>query len=74
MQRPSPKALSEATGISQSYASMILSDETDPAKSRTPAMPLAITIFRRFGLKLGPIALATDDEIDVLERLQERAA
>lgn len=74
MVKPSPKELSEAVGISQSYASMILSDETDPAKSRSPAMPLAIKIFRRFGLKFGPIAHATDDEIDLLDRLQERAA
>lgn len=63
-----PAALKDAAGISASYAHMILSGE------RTPAMPLAITIFRKTGRKFGPIAQATDDEIDVLERVQERAA
>lgn len=63
-----PAVLKDAVGISPSYAHMILSGE------RTPAMPLAITIFRKTGRKFGPISQATDEEIDVLERVQERAA
>jgi hypothetical protein len=63
-----PAELKAVTGISASYAHMILSGE------RTPGMPLAIAIFRKLGRKFGPIAQATDEEIDVLERVQERAA
>lgn len=58
----SPSALSEAVNISQSYASMILAGE------RSLKLPLAIEIFRRTGHKLGPIATASDEEIDTLER------
>lgn len=64
MEQPSltPSALKDAVGISQAYASMILSGE------RTLKLPLAIEIFRKTGHKLGPIADASDEEIDTLER------
>lgn len=80
MDKPSPKDLSEAADISQSYASMILSEDADPAKSRTPRRSLAIFIFRRFGWKHPLIADLTDEQIDVLEQVEpwiapkERAA
>lgn len=35
--------------------------------------PCAIRVFRRDGVKLGPIASATDEEIEVLERFQGAA-
>jgi len=63
-----PTSLRDAAGISIAYASMILSGD------RTPAMPLAINIYRKTGRKFGPIAQATDAEIDMLENLQDRAA
>jgi len=63
-----PTSFAAATGISVPYASQILSGQ------REPAMSLAISIFRKTGKKFGPIAQATDEEIDVLERVQDRAA
>jgi hypothetical protein len=78
MEQPTltPSALKDAVGISQAYASMILTGE------RTLKLPLAIEIFRKTGHKLGPIAEASDEDIDTLERFpmgvkldrQERAA
>lgn len=59
---------------------MILSDEADPAKTRTPRRSLAIFIFRRFDWKHPIIADLTDEQIAVLEevepweRPQEKAA
>lgn len=71
MEKPTPKALVEAAGISSSYAYMILSDETnDQNKSRTPPRPLAILIFRKTGWKHLSIANLTDEEIDVIERVE----
>lgn len=63
-----PKALSDAANISPSYASMILSGD------RVPPIPLAITIYRATGYKLGPIADATDQDIEAAERLHGQAA
>ena len=57
-----PSKLSEAVGISVPYASQLLSG------ARALNQPMAIRIFRATGAKLGPIADATDDEIEVLER------
>lgn len=57
-----PTVLKDALGISQSYASMIL------AGDRPLKLPVAIEIFRKTGHKLGPIAKATDEEIETLER------
>jgi transcriptional regulator with XRE-family HTH domain len=68
METLTPTELCAATGISQSYASMILGG------TRTPALPLAIKIYRKLGRKLGPIAKASEADIEVLERLQGEAA
>ncbi len=63
-----PAALKDAVGISASYAHMILNDK------RTPALPLAITIFRKTGHKFGPVANLSDDVIEALETAQSAAA
>ena len=63
-----PTELADRAGISLPYASQILSG------TRPPSLPLAINIFRKTGRKFGPIARASDEEIDVLERVQDRAA
>lgn len=63
MDKPSPKALVEAAGISPSYASMILSGD------RTPPRPLAIRIYRETGWKASCLASLSNDDIDVLERV-----
>ena len=63
-----PTEFAAAAGISVPYASQILRGE------RTPSQQLAISIYRKTGRKFGPIAKATDEEIDVLERVQDRAA
>lgn len=39
----------------------------------TPKLAAAIRAYRRTGIKLGPIAEATDDEIVTLEKFGERA-
>lgn len=64
MLNPKPKDLWKATGISQSYASMIL------AGDRTPARPLAIYIYRKIGWKHASIARLTDAQIDLLETVE----
>lgn len=56
----------KSAGISESYASLIANGH------RKPSQPLAIDIYRKTGLKLGPIADATDADIDALERLVGR--
>jgi len=66
MDSPTPKQLVDATGISSSYASMILSD--DPEKRRIPPRSLAIAIFRGTGWKHPTIAPLTEDEMAVFER------
>lgn len=68
MDKPTPKELREATGISPSYASMILSE--DPEKSRTPPRPLAIYIFRVFGWRHPTIAELSIEEMEMLERIE----
>lgn len=68
MQKPSPKALCEAAGISQSYASMILSDETK--HRREPTRALALLMFREFGWRHPVIADLTDEQIAVLQEVE----
>jgi transcriptional regulator with XRE-family HTH domain len=63
-----PTDFAAAAGISVPYASQILSGK------RAPAMPLAISIYRKTGRKFGPIIDVPDDEIDILERHQGLAA
>ena len=69
---PSPKELVEATGISSSYASMILSESDDPAKSRTPPRSLAIAIYRGTGWKHPSIVALTDEQMRVFEEVDPR--
>lgn len=66
MAKPSPKALVEASGISSSYASMILSDGDH---KRTPQRSLAILIFRKTGWRHESIADLTDDQMQVFEQV-----
>lgn len=61
---PSIKDLTEATGISQSYASMILST------ARQPSRPLAIAIYRKTNWRHPLIADLTDAQIDLLETVE----
>lgn len=65
--KPSPSKLAAEIGISVPYASQLLSGD------RTPPVPMAIKVFRAIGVKLGPIANASDDEIATLERFQGAA-
>jgi hypothetical protein len=69
MKAPSPKELVDVSGISPSYASMILSESDDPAKSRTPQRSLAILIYRRTGWKHPSIADLTEQQMKVFEEV-----
>ena len=61
--KPTISDLRAAVGISQSYASMILSGD------RQPSLPLAIRMFRETGWRHGVLAPLSETEIDVLERV-----
>ena len=80
MDRPAPKDLVDATGISPAYASMILNESADKDKRRTPSRPLAIFIFRKLGWRHPSITDLTDEQMDMLEQVepwqrpQDRAA
>lgn len=63
VETPSILEVRTATGISQSYASMILSG------TRQPPRPLAIRIFRMTGWRHTSIADLTDVQIDTLEEV-----
>lgn len=64
MEQPTLAALREATGISQSYASMILSN------ARTPSRPLAIHILRQTGWRHPLLDGLTDAQIATLEAIE----
>lgn len=53
-----------ATGMSKSYATQVLS----PKYPHQITIPIAISVFRFCGRRVGPIEDATDDEIAVLEK------
>jgi transcriptional regulator with XRE-family HTH domain len=55
-----PKALSDAGGISQSYASMILSGD------RTPSLEIALRIYDQTGQQFGILKGLSDSAIDEL--------
>lgn len=59
-----PTALAKLLDISIPYASQLLSG------ARPWPRALAISAYRKTGVKLGPIVQATGDEIDVLERFE----
>ena len=61
---PTISELREATGISQSYASMILSGV------RPPSRGLAVHIFRKTEWRHSILDGLSDEEIDLLERLE----
>ena len=67
-QIPSIADIREATGISQSYASMIRSGQ------RIPPRPLAIQIFRATGWRHETIAELSEEQIAVLEQLDPYTA
>lgn len=50
-------------GISAPYASQLASG------NREPSLYLAIRIYRKLGLRMGPIAKRSDEEIRLLERV-----
>lgn len=60
--------LAAAVGISKPHASRILSGATPVT------IPLAISIYRELGWKLGPAAIATDEDLIVLERFFRRCS
>jgi len=62
-----PTELSKLLSISIPYASALLNG------SRPWTRALAITAYRKLGVKIGPIANATDEEIAVLERFEPSA-
>lgn len=62
----SPTTFAQAVNISVPYASQLLSGSRDISRD------IAIRAYRALGVKLGPIAAATDEEIAVLERFDER--
>lgn len=59
-----PIQLQTRAGISKGYASDLL------AGNKKPSPSMAVRIFRATGLKLGPVAGLTDDEIALLEKIQ----
>lgn len=67
-----PTDLSAKAGISVPYASQLLSDK--PEMRRDPPLEMACHIYRKAGLKLGPLAKLSDEEAGTLAELQERAA
>lgn len=62
-----PTPLAAMLDISVPYASALLSG------ARPWTRPLAIAAYRKTGEKLGPIADASDEDIDVLERFEQPA-
>lgn len=54
----------DATGCGRSYACQMLSDKY----AHKMTIPVALSVFFFNGMKLGPIATATDDEIAVLDK------
>lgn len=67
MQTPTARQLCDATGISPSYAHMILSGE------RKPARALAIRFYRAIGWRHACIAELTDEQIAMLEQIEQAA-
>jgi len=63
-----PQDLVDATGVSTGFASLVVRG-LKPLPRR-----IAIRFWKETGQKLGPIASASDAEIEVLEKFDERAA
>ncbi len=62
--------MTEALGCSKSYASQVLSGKY----GHKITIPIAISVYRKAGLKIGPIEFATDAEIDTLDKYCGRFA
>ena len=58
------KIIIAATGCSKAYASQMVSSNNG---QRMP-IPVAVAVFRHSGHRVGPLAMATDSEIDTLEK------
>ncbi len=65
---PSVAKQLQAIGVKKSHAYMLAWGK------RSPSLPLALRIHRELGLKLGPLAVATDAEIKAFERVASREA
>ena len=64
MEKPTQTEMQDRLGISQGYASLLLSTKRDPAKG------LAVRMFREFGWRHPVIANLTDEQIDLLEQME----
>lgn len=58
-----PTDLAALLEVSVPYASQLLTG------ARVPSIPLALRIFDKAAIKLGPIANATDEEIETVRRM-----
>lgn len=58
-----PTDLAAKLSVSVAYASQLLSG------ARVPSLELALRLFDRAGVKLGPLVGATDEEIATLRKL-----
>lgn len=58
-----PTDLAGKLGVSVAYASQLLSG------ARKPSLELAIRLFDKAGVQLGPLVGATDEEIETLRKL-----
>lgn len=63
-------AFAKLAEISISYASQLLSD--DPTKRRTPTVEMALSIYRKTGVKLGILSGSDTREANTLIRMAER--
>lgn len=67
MSELTPTALAATLKISVPYASQLLTGAREMPRA------LAVKLYRATGQKLGPIAGATDDQIETLDRFPDRA-
>lgn len=58
-----PTDLAKTLDVSVAYASQLLSG------ARVPSIPLALRIYDKAGVKLGPLASATDEAIDAVRQM-----
>lgn len=65
---PKAEALADMLSISISYATKLMTGHRPWTKF------LAIELWRKTGLKVGPIAEATDDQIETLAQFEAKAA
>lgn len=68
MEKPSTGEFAAAAGISVSYASEILNDVRQPSET------LALSIYKKTGLRFGPLKGLTDEQIGFLASIRQDAA